>query len=440
MKKILFFTALLFISKAGFSQDFISLKKGTKLEAIITEITPTMVRYKLYSDPKGKTYFAYKEDIAGILYQNGGVESFGASNEQKSGNSSSSSSIKNRKKSGTSSSPKTNSHIREEGMLRPGYLESIQENLETNPSSVNSSQRDSMDDVILFKDGTRKTATILEVTPNAVKYWGYDIPNGVLYTTNKSDIAKVIYKNGREETFTSSFETASSGWSDNSNLYLGGNEDIIYLKNGSIIRGTIVEQIPNKSIRIETAEGNILAYQMNDIGKIGKAGKETPRKNYRSTQSSGLKPGYKGIIDVGYYFGVGNVKLDRLNLNIINGYQLNPYISLGIGTGVHYYIDDQSILIPFFADFRANFINGAVSPYLSFDIGYSFNAKDNFRGAGIMLNPTLGVSYKFADGGEMHAGFGYQRQSVQFHSVVDLFDYYPRADYGSLAIKIGFSF
>ena len=52
MKKILLFTAFTLISVVSFSQDFISLKKGKRLEVIVTEITPTLIRYKLFSEPK----------------------------------------------------------------------------------------------------------------------------------------------------------------------------------------------------------------------------------------------------------------------------------------------------------------------------------------------------------------------------------------------------
>ena len=34
---------------------------------------------------------------------------------------------------------------------------------------------------------------------------------------------------------------------------------------------------------------------------------------------------------MGYQIGVGRLGVDRLQLNIINGYQINPYLSLGIG-------------------------------------------------------------------------------------------------------------
>ncbi len=47
-------------------------------------------------------------------------------------------------------------------------------------------------------------------------------------------------------------------------------QDVVYLKNGSIIRGIIIEQVPNKSIKIETADRSVFVYQMDEIEKITK--------------------------------------------------------------------------------------------------------------------------------------------------------------------------
>lgn len=47
-------------------------------------------------------------------------------------------------------------------------------------------------------------------------------------------------------------------------------QDVVYLKNGSIIRGIIVEQVPNQSIKIETADRNVFVFLMEDIEKITK--------------------------------------------------------------------------------------------------------------------------------------------------------------------------
>lgn len=44
--------------------------------------------------------------------------------------------------------------------------------------------------------------------------------------------------------------------------------DVVYLKNGSIIRGIITEQIPNDKLKIATRDGSLFVYKMDEIEKI----------------------------------------------------------------------------------------------------------------------------------------------------------------------------
>ena len=46
-------------------------------------------------------------------------------------------------------------------------------------------------------------------------------------------------------------------------------EDVVYLKDGSVIRGMIIEQKPNKYIKIKSGQ-NIFVYQMDEIDKMTK--------------------------------------------------------------------------------------------------------------------------------------------------------------------------
>lgn len=190
-------------------------------------------------------------------------------------------------------------------------------------------------------------------------------------------------------------------------------QDVIYLKNGSIIRGVIIEQIPNKSIKIETADRSVFVFQMDEIEKLTK--EAIPSKWGGSISNSGLQPGYKGIVELGYNFGIDYKSMNRFKLNIINGYQINPYFSLGLGTGLRYHFSIEfnrgKMVIPFFADFRANFLNYKVSPYLSLGIGYSFDATDDFEGEGILLDPTVGVSFEISDNSSMNVGLGFEMQN-----------------------------
>ncbi len=46
--------------------------------------------------------------------------------------------------------------------------------------------------------------------------------------------------------------------------------DVVYLKNGGVIRGMIIEQTPNVQIKIQTKDGSIFVYKMDEIEKMAK--------------------------------------------------------------------------------------------------------------------------------------------------------------------------
>lgn len=47
-------------------------------------------------------------------------------------------------------------------------------------------------------------------------------------------------------------------------------KDVVYLKDGSIIKGTVLQIIPNDILKIEIPGGSILVYKMADVDKITK--------------------------------------------------------------------------------------------------------------------------------------------------------------------------
>jgi len=46
--------------------------------------------------------------------------------------------------------------------------------------------------------------------------------------------------------------------------------DVVYLKNGNIIKGHIIEQIPGETIKIETLVGDIIVLKFSEIRRIEK--------------------------------------------------------------------------------------------------------------------------------------------------------------------------
>lgn len=47
-------------------------------------------------------------------------------------------------------------------------------------------------------------------------------------------------------------------------------DDVLYLKNGGVMRGTIVELVPDSTVKLETRDGNVFVYPMADIERIAK--------------------------------------------------------------------------------------------------------------------------------------------------------------------------
>lgn len=47
-------------------------------------------------------------------------------------------------------------------------------------------------------------------------------------------------------------------------------QDVVYLKNGSIIRGMVIEQVPGKSLKIRTKDGSVFVYTMEEVERITK--------------------------------------------------------------------------------------------------------------------------------------------------------------------------
>ena len=215
--------------------------------------------------------------------------------------------------------------------------------------------------------------------------------------------------------------------------------DVVYLKNGSVLRGIITEQHPNVSIKLETADLNIFVFRMEEIEKIAKEPYIQKREPKRP--NSGIESGYVGTLELGYQVGLGTYGMDRLKLNIINGYQLNPYVALGIGTGMRYYPDAEAVLVPFFANARVNFMDNQITPYASLDIGYSLDATNGFEGVGLMMNPTIGVSFKVSDKSFLNVGLGYEMQKMEFLYLYSNGGYYTTSENsGALNIHVGIVF
>lgn len=159
----------------------------------------------------------------------------------------------------------------------------------------------------------------------------------------------------------------------------------------------------------------------------------TGGKNTTVSSEEVLTAGYKGFIDAGYAFGVGDYGADRVLVTTSHGYQVNPYFFAGAGAGFNYYTDGEVFGVPIFADFRGTFPikNTKVAPFIDMKIGYTVADVEGFY-----LAPSIGVRFATSNKVGINIGIGYEMQKAE------VYDYYgsDTATIGGFAIKLGFDF
>ena len=191
-------------------------------------------------------------------------------------------------------------------------------------------------------------------------------------------------------------------------------KDVVYLKNGSVIRGTIVEQVPNESLKITTKDGSIFICQMGDVERITK---EAPvKKNLKEE----VKVSYRGFVDLGYTIGVGAVSnSDRVELTTTHGVQIFPELFVGAGAGINFYhSSDGAIALPFFVDVRTDILRSNISPFVDLKVGYSFGEV-----SGLYVTPSVGCKVN-------HLDFSLGYVSQRYHGL----------NIGGLSLKFGVNF
>ena len=195
-------------------------------------------------------------------------------------------------------------------------------------------------------------------------------------------------------------------------------EDVVYLKNGAIVRGIIIEQVPNKTLEIKSNDNNYFIFNMDEVRKIAKENIVTELSDYK-------KKGYVVITELGFGFGIntidtykGSFKIEGqapiIGLRVINGYQLNEYFSFGLGAGFEAFLDgdNKGALIPLSIDSRINFIKNKFTPTFNLNVGYAIGVQNS---SGLTANPSVGIKLYLTKkiGLLFNLGYKVQQQNIK---------------------------
>ena len=210
-----------------------------------------------------------------------------------------------------------------------------------------------------------------------------------------------------------------------------GLEDVVYLKDGSIYRGQIVELVPNQMLRIQSNDGNVFMVNMNTVDKVimkepisskpstspsvDSPKQERPKSVVKSTYEPRLK---------GYFFQSQFLhEAVQVGFRVVNGYKFGRYGYIGIGVGLDNVIASLSIeldksrdynggrstdgyrgiYIPLYLFHQGDLLKHRVTPFYTLEAGYALavpdfklplsNSSSTYREGGILGGVGIGVRF-----------------------------------------------
>lgn len=219
-------------------------------------------------------------------------------------------------------------------------------------------------------------------------------------------------------------------------------KDVLYLKNGSIIYGKLVEA-GSESFKLKTADGSLMIYPSQEVEKLTR---EVPVFDGRK------KNGFSFALESGVLVGSQNTQYKApFSFGILAGGVIDTHHSISAGTGIEFI---ERPFTPIFAEYKYIIRNSRTSPFLFMRAGgivpfggdnssgpanyYGYGEKD-YKGGGLI---AIGTGLSWArDGYETYLSFAYRHSKTSYSRYES-----PRGtttysnDMNRLEIKFGFKF
>jgi len=185
-------------------------------------------------------------------------------------------------------------------------------------------------------------------------------------------------------------------------------QDVVYLKNGSVIHGVIIEQIPNVSVKIKTETGDIWVFSYDEIEKITKeetGGVVIPEmQTWKYPEIPGKidRKGFLGFLNMGWFFTLGRKDYQErgggvITFSTVNGIGLGPvFIGAGIDAGFGDGWWEDVIFIPIYGETKFFFMpKSHFTPTCYVDLGVQKLWVDTTPlDSGFLLGGGVGIEYR----------------------------------------------
>lgn len=202
-------------------------------------------------------------------------------------------------------------------------------------------------------------------------------------------------------------------------------EDVLYLKNGSVLRGIIIEQVPGESIKIQTEDENVFSYEMDKVLRITK--EEVLKKKIKRSNGKPM------LITAAMNFqtAVNETRGSLVGFKFSFGSYITRHLSLGIGLGYHQLTDYN--YLPLTLDLMFEIFDEKTTPFLKFNGGLALS-EERFS-PHLLLEPSFGVKHGFTKKSAFLLGFG-----MTFREYGSISAEGERKYYNTVKFSLGFAF
>lgn len=177
-------------------------------------------------------------------------------------------------------------------------------------------------------------------------------------------------------------------------------EDVIHLKNGSIIRGELLEYEPDGQLKIKILGGSILVYESSEVVKIKTEQIVRETTDPKVSQENNLYHDRKGFYG-NFSTGLSMLVINGLDLipfiHLSFGSQINDYFAIGGGTGFIFSFRWNTAYTPLYVNFRTYLNRGSGAVFIETNVGIHFAHYNPFGGGGFEAGggfygrPSIGI-------------------------------------------------
>jgi len=227
--------------------------------------------------------------------------------------------------------------------------------------------------------------------------------------------------------------------------------DIVWLKDGSKLTGTILKWELERGMEFQLLTGAVIVIPKAEINRVMQdtpyvsddRGRREPyfrEPRVYAFKEEGWYHNTSGFINFSFMGGAG--------IHHAMGFRFNRLLGIGLGTGIETHdFNNVRNIIPVYAEVRGFFFPKKITPYYAVKLGYGFALTDELAGTseakgGIHFSPEMGVRFGGRDV-TYYAGLEYKIQNATFTSSDFIFGggvFTEKISYRRLELRTGLLF